>query len=166
MRPVAQLPLLFTFFCLTVLVYWAGLDSHFILDDFYNLQGLVDVEEHGYLYYVFTNGFAGASGRPISLFSFALQYASWPDSPFNFKLINLVIHLANGLLIYIISGFLWRQTGQRKENALLFQIIVTGLWLLHPIHTNTVLYAVQRMTQLSAFLLFPVKAVSQTSFAH
>ncbi len=154
MHPVAKLPLLFTLFCLTVLVYWAGLDSHFILDDFYNLQGLVDVDEQGYLYYVFTNGFAGASGRPISLFSFALQYASWPDSPFNFKLINLVIHLANGLLIYIISGFLWRRTGQRKENTPLFQIIVTGLWLLHPIHTNTLLYTVQRMTQLSAFFSF------------
>ncbi len=140
--------------CLTIVVYWGGLDSHFILDDFYNLQGLSEVDKHGYLYYIFTNGFAGAGGRPISLLSFAVQHSSWPDFPIDFKIINLIIHLINGLLIYGISGYIWRLTGQKKENAFLFQIIVAGLWLLHPIQTNTVLYTVQRMTQLSAFFCF------------
>ena len=60
--------------CTTVLVYGPGLDSRFILDDLYNLKDLPDISTSGYLQYIFESGFAGPTGRPLSLLTFALQY--------------------------------------------------------------------------------------------
>lgn len=135
---------------ITAVIYWPGLNSRFLGDDYVNFNDLGNVGEYGYLYYIFGSGGAGPSGRPISLASFALQHNSWPGSPFDFKLVNLIIHLANGCLIFLISRFL---TGVvfRGTYRLTLPFFVTVLWLLHPMQLTTTLYAVQRMTMLSAF---------------
>lgn len=137
---------------LTGFLYYPSLDSHFILDDYYNLFELDQVESKGYLYYIFS-GAAGPSGRPLSTFTFALQYADWPVNPFSFKSVNLLIHLVNGVLVffitYILAGYI---KCSRKESAFL-ACMVSGLWLIHPVHVNTVLYVVQRMTEISGFFV-------------
>ena len=135
---------------LTTVIYWPGLNSRFLGDDYVNLSDLDSVSEYGYLYYIFGSGNAGPSGRPISLATFALQHNSWPDLPFNFKLVNLIIHLANGCLIFFISQFLANMLMRGRSRTIL-PIMVTVLWLLHPMLLTTTLYTVQRMTLLSAF---------------
>jgi len=130
--------------------YATGLNSRFLLDDFSNLVLLEDVNQRGYLYYILTNN-SGPSGRPVSLLSFAFQHAYWPNNPQAFKLVNVIIHLLNGVLIYasclLLSGF----TGIEKARAKTFALMVAAIWLVHPIHVNTVLYVVQRMTLLASF---------------
>jgi protein O-mannosyl-transferase len=133
---------------LTAFLYYPALYSHFVFDDFYNLAGLSEINKNGYFYYVF-GGFAGPSGRPVSLLSFALQYQNWPANPFSFKLVNLIIHLLNGILIWAISRFLIRHVEKEKKYQEIFALITAGIWLIHPIQITTVLYVVQRMTQLS-----------------
>ena len=140
---------LITLLLITVYVYFPGLNSRFILDDFYNLQGLGDIQNQGLLYYVFGSGFAGPVGRPLSLLSFALQYQDWPLNPFAFKLFNLILHLLNGVLLFIFSLLLSRQVSLSMRQRYLFAFVVAGLWLLHPVHVNTVLYTVQRMTEIA-----------------
>ena len=134
---------------LTVAIYYPALTSAFQLDDVNNLGGLAAVSENGILYFIFS-GAAGPSGRPLSLFTFALQYSAWPDNVFAFKAVNLGIHLACGGLIFLIcrkfAGYLRLNSG----GNLTFSLVVTALWLLHPLQLTTVLYVVQRMTQLSA----------------
>ena len=137
---------------LTTLIYWPGLDSRFLLDDFSNLRDLDTIKAYGFPYFIFATDITGPSGRPLSLVTFALQHASWPDIPFDFKLVNLVIHLLNGCLIYIISAYLavfFKQSIFQKY----IPIIATGLWLLHPIQLTTTLYVIQRMTLLSSFFI-------------
>lgn len=143
---------LFCLFIFTISIYWPGLDSRFLLDDFSNLRELDTVKDYGYRFFAFSTGIAGPSGRPISLATFAFQHASWPDSAFDFKLVNLIIHLINGLLIYLISIFISKLVINNKFRTYL-PIIATSLWLLHPIQLTTTLYVVQRMTSLSAFFI-------------
>jgi protein O-mannosyl-transferase len=133
-------------------LYYPALDSGFILDDFYNLRGLEDVSTKGYAHYVFS-GIAGASGRPLSLLTFALQHNAWLGDPFSFKLVNLIIHIINGVLIYCISGSLAKSTSLNRKQIIGVQILAAFLWLVHPMHISTVLYAVQRMTQLAALFM-------------
>jgi hypothetical protein len=135
---------------ITAIIYWPALDSRFLGDDYTNLRHLDGVGEYGYAYYIFGSGRAGPAGRPIALASFAVQHDSWPDSPFDFKLVNLFIHLANGCLIFIICRLLGGMAlpGPYGNGA---SLATTALWLLHPIQLSTTLYAVQRMTLLSAF---------------
>lgn len=135
---------------LALAAYWIGLDSRFLLDDFSNLPSLDDVERNGYLYYIFTNN-SGPSGRPLSLLSFALQYSDWPANPQAFKAVNLAIHLFNGILIYLLTLSLSRFIRPLGVGGRWFSLLVAALWLIHPIHVNTVLYVVQRMALLSTF---------------
>lgn len=140
---------LFLLLLLTVCLYFIGLDSGFYLDDFGNLSGLAEVEQHGFLYYIFS-GAAGPSGRPLSLLTFALQYPAWPDNPVAFKAVNLALHCANGILVWLISARLIALLEPDRVRRRLFVFFTTALWLLHPLQLSTVLYVVQRMTLLSA----------------
>ena len=137
----------------TILVYLAGLHSRFIFDDFVNLRQLSEIDTYGYSTYVFS-GISGPTGRPVSLLTFALQHTDWPDNPFPFKLFNLILHILNGILIYVLMLYLRGKTAPDDitQNRM-FAFVTAGLWLLHPIQVNTVLYVVQRMTQLSTFFI-------------
>lgn len=132
-------------------IYWPALSTGFLLDDSNNLGHLRVVGDEGLLFYAFGSS-AGPSGRPLSLLTFALQYSSWPDHPFAFKAVNLAIHLACGglilLLVRRLAGLCSPDHGRPAAWAM--AITTTALWLLHPIQSTTVLYVVQRMTQLSA----------------
>ena len=134
---------------LTAALYYPSLDSGFQLDDAGNLGGLASIHDRGIWFYVLT-GQAGPDGRPLSLLSFALQYSAWPGNPFAFKAVNLAIHLLCGFLIYLICTVLQRLAGIESIQNRFFALIVAALWLLHPVQLTTVLYVVQRMTQLSA----------------
>jgi hypothetical protein len=136
---------------LTVVIYFPALSSAFQLDDVNNLGGLANVRENGILYFIFS-GTSGPSGRPLSLFTFALQNAAWPDT-FAFKAVNLAIHLACGGLIFLICRKFANCLGLNPGETLTFCLVVTALWLLHPMQLTTVLYVVQRMTQLATFFI-------------
>jgi protein O-mannosyl-transferase len=144
--------ILFILSACVIALYYPGLDSGFILDDLYSLAGLDYVESEGYLQYVFS-GTAGASGRPISLMTFALQHDAWPGNPYVFKIVNLLIHIVNGSLVYFISGRLAQLTSLTRKQAVGVQVLTCFLWLIHPMHISTVLYAVQRMAQLSTLFM-------------
>jgi len=133
-------------------LYYQALHSRFLLDDFYNLLDLSQIDANGIAYFIF-GGFSGPSGRPLSLLSFALQYQDWPGNPFAFKLVNLIIHLLNGVLIWFICKRLVVYIFRDKQYQTLLVILTTGLWLLHPIQFSTVLYVTQRMTQFSTFFI-------------
>lgn len=136
---------------ITIVVYLPGLDSRFIFDDYVNLGQLPEIKDYGYGSFVFS-GVSGPSGRPLSLLTFALQYKDWPNNPYPFKVFNLVLHLLNGLLLYALMVFISRKfDGNHKDKFRFFPLIVTGFWLLHPMQVNTVLYVIQRMTELSTF---------------
>ncbi|OQA31357.1 MAG: hypothetical protein BWY57_02384 [Betaproteobacteria bacterium ADurb.Bin341] len=84
------------------------------------------------------------------MFSFALQHASWPDDVFAFRLWNLGIHLLNGVLLYFLAWCLAGLRGLAPKSRQVAAFAASALWLLHPMQVSTVLYVVQRMTQLSA----------------
>lgn len=148
-KDYADLLFLFLLLLLTACLYYPGLWGSFYLDDFSNLSELSEVEKNGFFYYIFS-GFAGPSGRPLSLLTFALQYPAWPDNPFPFKAVNLILHCVNGILVWLISARLIRPLEQDQVRRRLFVFFTTAVWLLHPLQLSTVLYVVQRMTLLSA----------------
>ena len=143
---------------LATLVYLPGLGSGMYLDDFYNLQLLARVKEQGLLAFV-GSGASGPFGRPLAYLSFALQAGSWPGNLAAFKVVNLLLHLGNGVLVYFLCRAIAPRVDLPQSSQDLFCIFSTGLWLIHPMHLSTVLYIVQRMTELAAaFVLLGVLA--------
>ena len=145
----------------TGLCYRPGLDSLFLFDDGPNLDALVHIRDAslfsaGFWEFVFS-GQAGPTGRPVSLFSFALQAGAWPDNPAAFKAVNLLIHCLSAVLVYLCSFRLAGHLQGGHRLAGLVAITTALIWALQPVHTATVLYAVQRMALLSnCFLLLGI----------
>ncbi|MBL4866527.1 MAG: hypothetical protein JKY67_09135, partial [Pseudomonadales bacterium] len=135
-------------------MYWWGLDSGFILDDSANLYLLRDITLGEMSVWEFvTSGQAGPGGRPLSLLSFAIQHASWPDQPKAFKLVNLSIHLVNTVVLYFIAKLIGSYLGLQTKRRVAVACMATLWWAIHPLHVSSVLYAIQRMNLLSHFFM-------------
>lgn len=157
---VFDLKYLLPLLLVVAVVYWPGLAGGFIFDDRPNivansalrlfdgsLSTLLEASE---------GGLSSPLGRPLSLASFAANIFLFGESPFYFKLVNLLIHLAAGVLVYVLVKQIWRGLIADGREAWASRWIA-ALWLLHPINLTPVLFVVQRMTGLSA--LFTLAAL-------
>lgn len=145
---------------ITIAVYWSGLKGPFLLDDLPNLNPLqrwLDGRATA-LELIFGNT-SGMLGRPVSMLTLWASAATGGLHPFPFKLGNLVIHLLCGLAGWQMLKHLLTQNFKSNHRASLVAAGLVTLWLLHPLNVSTVLYAVQRMAQLSTlFVLLSVWA--------
>lgn len=137
-----------------------GLKGPFVHDDFSNLRlVLVDVVswQHA-LDTIFSNG-SGLLRRPVSNASFLVNYLLLGDKAFGFKLVNWCLHLACGALIYCVGREVLRIAARKTPTATQdgIALFAAAVWVAHPMNVSTVLYTVQRMTQLSA--LFSLAAI-------
>ncbi len=142
---------------LTFLLYLPGSTGPFLYDDFVNLNSLSGTftENIANLTTILTSGVSSELGRPVALFSFAVQPGSFPDSAFLYKLINILLHLFNGYLLFHLSKQLFARFKPEQEHlAEMFALYTTALWILHPLFFSTTLYVIQRMTQLSFMFSF------------
>ena len=141
----------------SVLCYLPGLNSPFLFDDQPNLAALSQIQQAGITgagFWEFVlSGNAGPTGRPVSLFTFALQATAWPDNPAAMKAINVLLHALNGLLLYAIFRRLAQCLNASAQQSALVALVAALAWVLHPVHTSTVLYTIQRMALLASFFM-------------
>jgi len=138
----------------TLIVFWPGLYGTFIFDDAPNLQGLTSLVANPSLNQFFqflSESPASNLGRPVAMSSFAMQFYDWPDYPAAFKYFNLLIHLLNGTLVFWLT-YKVLDLKQHLHPGLLATLALF-IWIMHPLQISTVLYVVQRMTQLSALFV-------------
>lgn len=137
-------------------LYRLGLPGDFIFDDYPNLKLLGNfggVDNFFALRQYLDASFAGPTGRPISMLSFLVDAKDWPAPPGPFKMHNVLIHLATGVVLFwgLRLGLEQARVTSSRAAAAWIAAIAAAIWLLHPLHVSTVLYIVQRMAQLAAF---------------
>ncbi|SEW01775.1 hypothetical protein [Luteibacter sp. 329MFSha] len=139
----------------TWLVYRPGLTGPYLFDDFANLPALGAtgpiVDGPSFTRYI-TSGTADPTGRPVALASFLLDARDWPAPPERFKRTNVLIHLANGCLLFWLLCCLGRRGLERATQLpeLVAAWLGAGMWMLHPLFVSTTLYIVQREAMLPA----------------
>lgn len=145
---------------LTIFIYRPGLSGDYMFDDMYNLveNTRLDIDDLSLdsIEMASLSSRSGILRRPVSMFSFALNRYFFGTDPYYHKVVNLLIHLLTGTGIFILSHLLVR--GYRQSNdcclsertAFWLPVVVSGLWLVHPLNLTSVLYIVQRMTSLAA----------------
>ncbi len=139
----------------TLILYWPGLAGGWMLDDRENLAPLADLSDDPASWYaVITTNPSGPLGRPLAMLSFALDQLTHGGDVWYFKYTNLMIHALCGALIFWLTGRLLQHHTTLAPRRWWLALWVTALWLLTPMHVSTVLYVVQRMTQLSALFSF------------
>lgn len=141
---------LFLTFALACVLYGPGLTGPFVFDDSINFAPLLS----------WTRGLAtwqsvvlenpsGPLGRPLSMLTFLASASINGLDPLYFKLFNLCLHLICGALGFVLLRWALRRDRELAPRAEAIAAALTAIWLLHPLHVSTVLYAVQRMAQLS-----------------
>ena len=140
---------------LTVAVYWPGLNGPLILDDLVNLDILrvLAGQDRLTVAQVLAERGGVLGGRPVAWISFVWNWRLTGNDVWYFKLVNLLAHLCNGLLVLLLARLLLNEGTVRTvspRHVDLVAILVASLWLLSPMQVSTVLYVVQRMTLLAA----------------
>jgi tetratricopeptide (TPR) repeat protein len=163
MVPVIQHPrtgciqgvLLWGLLLLTAAIYWPGLAGPMLLDDFENLQPLVNMQSGALQWQELLSGPASIVGsRPVAVLSFIANWLTSAGEVWSLKYTNLMIHLLCGTLLFWLAGRLFaeRLAGIAAHRWWL-ALLVAALWLLAPMLVSTVLYIVQRMAQLAALFV-------------
>jgi hypothetical protein len=139
---------------IVTLAFYPGLSGNFFFDDYASIVENTTLKlfdgSFPSLIIASGNGIASPLGRPVSMASFALNLHYLGANPFYFKLINLLIHLINGGLVFVMARQIWQRM-MGEKNSFTPALWVTAVWLLHPINLSPVLLVVQRMTSLAAF---------------
>ncbi len=135
----------------TAWLFMPGTDGPFVLDDFGNLSALGEyggvVNFDTFRQFVFANN-SGPTGRPVSMLSFLIDARNWPADPGPFKYTNIMIHLLCGITFCWLAYLLSERLGLQRRACIQIALIVTMLWLVHPLNVSTALYVIQRMAQL------------------
>ena len=101
--------------------------------------------------------------RPLAYFTFALNYYFDGLNVYGYHLVNLLIHLANGILVYFLASYTYRLLAGGCQGKLddsdpttvgWLSLFAACLFVAHPLQTQAVTYIVQRMTSLSVLFYF------------
>jgi tetratricopeptide (TPR) repeat protein len=91
--------------------------------------------------------------RPLAFLSFALNYSVGGCNVWGFHLVNLMVHLITGVVLFrfIVTLLRTPQLNARYGvDALSIAFVGTVLWATHPIQVTAVTYIVQRMASMAA----------------
>lgn len=107
--------------------------------------------------------------RKIAYLTFLLNQYIAPFSPANFRIFNILIHIFNSALVYLIAlkticlvpanakqqaGVEDATLSQSRENLAFYTALISSIiFALHPININAVAYIVQRMASLATLFV-------------
>jgi len=154
------------FVLVVVAVYWGTLDYPFHFDDRGNISdrsfiqiSSLSFDELKKVWFESRN-----HDRPVANISFALNYYFHGLEVRGYRVVNIIIHLFAGIMLY----YFIRKTlsipliRDRLGEPRLIPFFTALIWLIHPLHTQSVTYIVQRMNSMAAMffimaMLFYVK---------
>jgi hypothetical protein len=120
-RHLAKLWLLLAAMLLVVVVYWPGMSGGFLFDDYPNIVQNRAVQPSNANFSSLVGAALSSPSsefkRPLASLSFAVNYLLSGLDPYWMKLTNLIIHLLNGLLIFLLARALVLAVNRRNEGA-------------------------------------------------
>ena len=134
-------------------VYANSLGGAFVFDDTVIVQGNSSIQalDLAHLREIFGGHYwkavesRGGLYRPVVMLSYAVNHALGGERPWGYHLVNVLIHAANGVLVFFLVDAL---LGRR-----LVSILAALLFVLHPIRTEGVASIVGRAESLSTLFV-------------
>lgn len=159
----------FSLIFLTLAVFSISLSNDFVWDDYLNIVDNRAIQSPDGLSQIFSReyltspaelarlssdnvGFGELTYRPVATMTLLLDYRLWGLNPFGFHLTNLLIHVLNVLMVFILA----EQLLDRRT----FAFVAALIFAVHPIQGEAVMVASFRedllalLFFLSAFLLY------------
>jgi len=151
---------------ITVIVYAGTLHHSFHFDDKSNISqnpfiqiSTISVDE------LVKAGIKGKNpNRPVAKISFALNYYFHGLDVKGYHIVNIIIHLLAGIVLYYFVKITLsiRLARDMFDETWFIPFFTALIWLVHPLHTQSVTYIVQRMNSMASMffimaMLFYVK---------
>src|SRR5215471_2064547 len=111
-----------------IIAYWNSFDVPFVFDDFTTIQSNSSVQ--------FGDSLAKIPSdlwfRTLLYMTFAANYAAGGQNVWGYHLVNLLLHLLNGVLIYVLAKEIFlRASTPLRPNILAF--LASAFFLVHPV---------------------------------
>ncbi len=154
-------------FVACALIYWPTLAGAMLSDDYAVLGALWDWAQEGRLGTALLSKFhAGLDSpsyyyRPLSMASFGINFVLAGAHPLQWRLTNLVVHLASGALVFTIVRRFSIECGFGE--AVIGPALATSVFLLFPMSPEAVAWISGRYDLLAEFFMLATIALIQRS---
>jgi len=129
--------------------YANSLPNGFILDDYPIVAVNPAIRAISPVHFLKTPYWGASSNsgiyRPLTIFSFSLEYPLWQQWAGGYRLTNLLLHSINGVLVFLLSRCILQSVPAAAAAA--------AVYLMHPVHTEPVVGLAGR-SELLATLFF------------
>ena len=134
-------------------VYWPAIRGPFLLDDThltYMLPNAADVPLGAWLRQM----------RPLLMFTFWLNYQqSGAQETLGYHAWNVMLHFFNAIFAFLVVRKVLNWTSVEESRARILSFFAAGLFLLHPLQTESVSYIASRSETLSVFFVLAALVV-------
>lgn len=140
--------LIIAIFAAGFFVYFNCLFNNFVWDDEEQIVKNAVIQNPANLSYLFRSGTfygggAGLSGwfyRPLVTLSYMVNFRIWKLNPFGYHLFQLILHLINASLIFLIFSELYRKETKAEKSSPFFAFLMAIIFAIHPAITEGVAY--------------------------
>jgi len=134
-------------------VYWPALHGPFLLDDMvgvYMSPNAATAPLRSWMSQI----------RPLLNLTFWLNYQqAGAESTFGYHAVNVLLHFCNAILAFFAVRKMLDWTGEEAMRAHILAFFAAGLFLLHPLQTESVSYIASRSETLSVFFVLAALVV-------
>lgn len=148
---------------ITVFIYYPSLHFAFQFDDLPNITKHFNIR-HNTFWDLFFSG-----SRWISYWINAIHYSIGKFDPFSYRVGNVIIHVTNGTLLFFLVYILLSKRNDQSffsRHAYTLAALTSGLFLLHPAHTQTVSYVIQGQLEGMATLSILLMLLCYVGFSY
>ena len=118
------------------ITYFNTLNNEFVFDDLILIQSNETLPSLKNIYNIITVTTQEHSYRPVRALSYAIDYHFSGFNPFSYHISNIVYHIINCFMVYLITLSLLSNRATAFFAAILFAV--------HPVHTDSVTYIAGR----------------------
>ncbi len=138
---------------LSVLIYSNTFSVPFQFDDLSYIESNTGIKNFDVLLESWQKGL-GIKARIVGLYTFFLNYHFHKFTLFGYHLVNLLIHVLNGILVFLVTKLILSSRKINRNNVpiedeSLVAFLVAILFVVHPIQTQAVTYISQRFASLA-----------------
>ncbi len=134
-------------------VYWPAIHGPFLLDDTYLTYMRPDAA-----YIPFSDWLHQT--RPLLMATFWLNYQqSGAQETFGYHAFNVLLHVFNAIFIFLAVRKVMSWAGVEESRTRILSFFAAGLFLLHPVQTESVSYVASRSETLSVFFVLAALVV-------
>jgi protein O-mannosyl-transferase len=132
--------------------YGPAIDGPFVFDDRY--QPFFETTIQSLPWYGWMKGV-----RPLLMFSYLIDYTRGGIEPHDYHVTNVLLHYITGVLISLIVNRLLESLKIEFKSRAALSIFAGGLFLLHPLQTESVAYVASRSEALSVMFYYAAVCV-------